>query len=104
MVYNPTNDIFPMSIGFGISKTSDIFKINIGSFSLFEKSTLSFSMNKQSDKKIYYNILSFSVVVYKNLLIGGAIFSGSYDNNFLRIPLPIIALRYELPLDIFSNN
>ena len=104
MVYNPTNDIFPMSIGFGISKTSDIFKINIGSFSLFEKSTLSLSMNKQSDKKIYYNILSFSVVVYKNLLIGGAIFSGSYDNNFLRIPLPIIALRYELPLDIFSNN
>ena len=23
MAYNPTNDIFPMSIGFGISKTSE---------------------------------------------------------------------------------
>jgi len=100
MAFNPTNDVFPMSIGFGISKT---FKINIGSFTLFEESTLSLSMNKQSDKQIYFNILSLSFVLYKNLLIGGSIFSSSYD-NMLGVPFPIIAVRYELPLDIFSNN
>ena len=95
MVYNPSNDIFPMSIGLGISKTSDILKINTGLFNLFLESNLSLSINKQSDKQIYFNILSFYVTIQKHLLIGAAIFSSSYDDNFVRVPLPIIALRYK---------
>ena len=89
MAYNEFNDLLPAAIGLGISKKSKIY----------EKIILSWSINKQSDKPLYFTVLSLSLAIPTPapLLIGGALFFGysSSDNKFGFAPLPIVAFSFK---------